>query len=345
MIAGVLGEWIDATVILVIVILNAVMGFIQEYRAEKSLRTLRKLATPTSRVIRGGTVQSVASRDIVPGNLVVLEAGDRIPADGRIVQSFLLRTQEAAMTGESMPVEKITGTILQDEVSIDDRKNCALMGTVAVYGKGQMIVTETGLTTELGRIAEMLQTAETEPTPLQKSLEKLGHRLVGIFLAIVSLVFLLGVIRGKSLVEMLLTSLSLAVVAIPEGLPAVVTVALTIGVQKMAKRHALIRRLASVETLGCASVICTDKTGTLTQNEMTVRHVWMNDQLIDIEGVGYVPQGKFMIQGKEISPGGIPELERVLQIGVLCNSADLVKTEEHGRSLAIPRREPCLRRP
>lgn len=322
LISGILREWIDASAILIIIILNAVLGFVQEYHAEKSLSALRKLSSPSSKVIRDGKIQTISASLIVPGDLILLEAGDRVPADGRVVSSAQLSAQEAALTGESVPVGKVT-KMLEGELSLGDRKNMVFMGTVITSGKGHMVVADVGLATELGKIANLLSQGTEEKTPLQVRLEQLGHRLVMICFGIVGLVFLMGLFRGKPIIEMILTSLSLAVAAIPEGLPAVVTVALALGVRKMAKRNALIRRLPSVETLGCASVICTDKTGTLTQNEMTVTRLWLPSGEIHVTGVGYAPAGEFRRKGEKLHPKNDSALMLALEIGVLCNSAEL----------------------
>lgn len=323
LIAGVLEEWIDALTITIIVILNALLGFFQEYKAERSLVALRKMINPTSKVIRDGELRTLPSKDIVPGDLVLIEAGDRIPADGRFIQLFELSTQEAALTGESMPIHKTAASLEISDLSIGDKRNMGFLGTAAVNGKGYMVVTETGLQTELGKISSLLQQGSEEQTPLQKRLQELGMHLVWICLGIVTLVFALGFIKQIPLVENLLISISLAVAAIPEGLPAIVTIALSIGVHKMAKCNALVRRLPSVETLGCTTVICTDKTGTLTQNEMTVRSIWMNNTFVDVTGIGYHPQGNFEIDHAVINPKDIPELLMALKIGVFCNSAEL----------------------
>lgn len=331
-IAGLLGEWIDASAISVIVILNGILGFFQEFRAEQSLAALRKMAHPSSRVIRGGRLQTIPSKEIVPGDLILIEAGDRVPADGRIVRSIELSTQEAALTGESMPVQKTAKSLEGADLSLGDRRNMGFLGTVAVSGKGYMIVTETGLKTELGKIASLLQEGKEEQTPLQIQLEALGHRLVWICLGIVALVFTLGVLRGQPLIDNLLISVSLAVAAIPEGLPAIVTIALSVGVHKMAKRHALVRHLPSVETLGCTTVICTDKTGTLTQNEMVVRSIWVNGAFIDVTGVGYNPEGNFEKNHTPLNPHDIPELLTALKIAALCNGAEL--HQNHGDAKA-----------
>ncbi|MFA5075479.1 MAG: cation-translocating P-type ATPase [Candidatus Babeliales bacterium] len=337
-ISGFLGEWVDALAIGIIVILNAIIGFFQEYRAEKSLEALKKLTKPISKVIRDGVLQSIASDLIVPGDIVMLEAGDIVPADGRIIHAIQLAMQEACLTGESVPVVKNSDVLSKKELPIGDRKNMAFMGTVVVLGKGTIIVTQTATKTELGKIASML-TEKEEPTPLQIQLERVGRQLVTICLGIVVIVFLLGILRGHGYISMILTSLSLAVAAIPEGLPAVVTVALAIGVHRMAKKNAIIRRLMSVETLGSTSVICTDKTGTLTKNEMTVRKIWVNSKIFDITGTGYEPVGQFLINNQIIKPddyGDYQELLFALKIGALCNNANLIKKKSQWQIVGDP---------
>ncbi|MBS0606384.1 MAG: cation-translocating P-type ATPase [Verrucomicrobia bacterium] len=327
-IAGVLGEWVDAIAILVIVILNAILGFVQEINAERSLAALKKLATPTCKIIRDGVLQTIFSREIVPGDLILLEAGDLVPADGRVTQSVQLSTQEASLTGESLPTHKMIDPLANVELPIGDRKNMVFMGSIVLSGKGHMIATATGLNTELGKIASLLSEHKEEQTPLQIRLEQLGRRLVFLCLGIVAVVFVLGLLRGNSFIDVLLTATSLAVAAVPEGLPAIVTISLAIGIRKMAKRRALIRRLPSVETLGCASVICTDKTGTLTKNEMSVRKVWVNKEWIEVSGTGYAPEGNYELKSQIILPKDVPELRRLLEIGLLCNSANLVHSEQ-----------------
>ena len=327
-IAGILGEWVDAIAILIIVILNAIIGFVQEINAERSLTALKKLATPTCKVIRDGVLQTVLSKEIIPGDLILLEAGDLVPADGRVIQSVQLSTQEASLTGESLPIHKMIDPLENSELPIGDRKNMAFMGTVVLSGKGHMLVTTTGLNTELGKIASLLSEHKEEQTPLQIRLAGLGRRLVFLCLFIVAIVFILGILQGNSFLNTLLIATSLAVAAVPEGLLAIVTVALAIGVRKMAKRKALIRHLPSVETLGCASVICTDKTGTLTKNEMSVRKIWVNQEQIDVSGVGYNPVGDFTLKSQSISLTAFPELKRLLETGILCNSANLTQAEQ-----------------
>ncbi|MBI5345601.1 MAG: cation-translocating P-type ATPase [Chlamydiae bacterium] len=327
-IAGILGELIDASAIFIIVILNAIIGFVQEINAKRSLAALKKLATPTCKVIREGILQTLLSKEIVPGDLILLEAGDLVPSDGRVIQSTQLFTQEASLTGESLSIYKTTGQLANETLPIGDRKNMVFMGTVVQSGKGRMLVTATGLNTELGKIASMLSKSKEEQTPLQIRLQQLGRRLVFLCLGIILIVFILGILRGNSILNVFLTATSLAVAAIPEGLPAIVTIALAIGMKKMAKRKALIRSLPSVETLGCASVICSDKTGTLTKNEMTVKKIWVNKEQIDVSGVGYTPVGNFTLQSQEISLAEFPELRILLEIGTLCNSANLTHTDQ-----------------
>jgi Ca2+-transporting ATPase len=328
-VSGFLGEWVDALAIIAIVILNAVMGFVQEYRAEKSLAALKKLSSPSSKVIRDGDYRVVPSSDIVPGDLVELEAGDNVPADGRVVwhtSNFLV--QEASLTGESTPVLKTAVPLDEREVPLADRANTVYMGTSVASGKARALVTGTGMATELGKIAEMIQGIAHETTPLQKKLEQFGRWIVYLCFILVGLVFLMEWLRGGKIVDVFLTAVSLAVAAIPEGLPAVVTIALALGVQRMVRRHALIRKLPSVETLGCATVICSDKTGTLTRNEMTVQAAYADARLFRVTGIGYTPEGGFMdADASAVDPSAFRGLRQMLQVGVLCNSAVLVRKD------------------
>ena len=306
-IAGAMGEWVDTLAILAIVLLNGLLGFFQEERAGQALAALRKLSAPLAKVLRDGVLQAVPASELVPGDRVELEAGDHIPADVRLLRAFGFRVQEAALTGESAPVGKDPASVLDEDTPLGDRRNMAYMGTVAAAGKAGAVVVATGMDTELGRIAGMLQRAAPEPTPLQRRLAELGKVLLVVCLAVVAVIFLLQLLRGDDLLEAFLLSVSLAVAAVPEGLPAVVTLALALGLQRMVRRNALIRKLPSVETLGSVTVICSDKTGTLTRNEMTVREVVAGGQRYRVTGAGYVPRGQFLKSRAEAgdSPLGI----------------------------------------
>ncbi|NUO07354.1 MAG: cation-translocating P-type ATPase [Candidatus Brocadia sp.] len=335
-VSGFLGEWVDALAIIAIVIINAMIGFIQEYRAEKSLAALQKLSAPFSKVMRNGEMHSIPSRDIVPGDIVLLEAGDYVPADGRLCTSFNLRTQEASLTGESTPVGKSTELLQNASLPIGDRENMVFMGTSVTSGKATGVIVTTGMRTELGKIAGLIQEAGKEETPLQRKLEVFGKKLVYLCLGIVAIVFLLAMWRKDPLLEAFLISVSLAVAAIPEGLPAIVTIALALGVQRMVKRHVLIRKLPSVETLGCATVICSDKTGTLTQNEMTVRKIFTNGKTFDISGTGYTPEGNFTFDNTPLPESDQRVVKFVLGIGTLCNSASLKKDDTMWKVIGDP---------
>jgi len=326
--SGLLEEWVDAIAIASIIFLNAVLGFFQEFNAQRSIASLKKLSVPSCRVIREGVLQTISTKNLVPGDLVDLEDGDIIPADGRVIYAAQLSTQEAALTGESLSVHKITSALPKEDLPIGDRKNMGFMGTNILKGKGRLFVTATGLSTEIGKIASLLTKHKEEPTPLQIRLKKLGHHLVFFCLGIVLLVFLIGLIKGINFIDMLLIATSLAVAAVPEGLPAIVTIALAMGIRKMVKRKALVRRLPSVETLGCTTVICTDKTGTLTRNEMCVRKIWVDDKWIEVSGTGYIPEGQLEVDSSPIALDASPDLKRLLEIGVLCNSSNLNETDQ-----------------
>ena len=328
-IAGFLGEWIDAIAIIAIVIINGILGFVQEFRSIRSMEALIKLTHPTSKVIRDGTLMSLPSEEIVPGDLILLEAGDKVPADGRIVKNSLLNMQEAALTGESATVAKNIDPIEDPELLLGDRANMVFQGTTVASGKGYFIVTETGQKTELGKIAKLLESIDDKETPLQRRLSELGKRLVYLCLLIVGLIFVIGELRGYDPFDMLMTALSLAVAAIPEGLPAVVTIALAIGMQKMVRRNALVRKLSAVETLGCTTVICSDKTGTLTENKMRVHSVWANQEVITMTGDAYEPKGQFELEGKAVDVSSHSELIKLLEIVSLCNNANLNKVDGH----------------
>jgi Ca2+-transporting ATPase len=328
LVSGFLKEWVDALAILTIVLLNAVLGLVQEYRAEKSLAALKKLSAPSYKVIRDGAVRVVPSRELVPGDLIEVEAGDYIPADSRVRwHTSNFGVQEASLTGESTPVGK-TDLVLEDkDVPLAERVNILYMGTSVVSGKARAFVVETGMQTELGRIAGLIQGIKKETTPLQRKLEEFGKWIIYLCFVLVAVVFGLEIIRGGKVLDMFLTSVSLAVAAIPEGLPAVVTIALALGVQRMVRRHVLIRKLPSVETLGCATVICSDKTGTLTRNEMTVRAVWTSRDAFEVTGAGYDPIGAFRRGADSVDPRRYPDLLMAMTAGVLCNNAHLTLVE------------------
>ncbi len=349
-VSGMLQEWVDAGAILAIVVLNALLGFVQEFRAERSLAALKRLSITLARVVRDGTVRTVPSRELVPGDLVVVDAGDHVPADARLIQAAVLRTQEAALTGESTPVEKHARVLDgQGEVSLGDRTNMLFLGTDVTSGRARALVVATGRQTELGRIATLMQETGPEPTPLQRRLDRLGHVLVYLTFGIVGIVFALGLLRGEALVQMFLTAVSLAVAAIPEGLPAIVTITLALGVTRMVTRHALIRRLPAVETLGSTTVICTDKTGTLTKNEMTVTTLYAGGHWLSVTGEGYTPAGTIqetqpvaegrtgrateIVGGTEALASGVVSL---LRAAVLCNGAELVGQPDGWRMVGDP---------
>ena len=321
LISGFLGEYADAITILAIVIINAILGFIQEFRAEQSMQALKKLSAPTAHVIRNATLQQIPARELVPGDILALEAGDKLASDGRLVESQNLEVEEAALTGESLPVRKVADKNFSEDVSLGDRKNMVYAGTSVTRGRALAVVCATGMSTEVGHIAGMLQSTEHEPTPLEKRLEHLGRWLVLGCMAICIIVVLTGVAKGEPLFLMCMSGISLAVAAIPEGLPAIVTVALAIGVQRMIKRNAIIRKLPAVETLGCTTVICSDKTGTLTQNEMTVRKLFTNGRAYDITGAGYDIKGEFIYDNQITDPLSDNCLYRCLTAGALCNNS------------------------
>ena len=342
-ISGLLEDWLDAAAILAIVLFNGVLGFIQEFRAERSLAALRKMSMATARVIRDSVLRSIPARELVSGDLILLEAGDRIPADARLIYTANFQTQEASLTGESTPLEKGVDALGPIDVPLAERTNMVFMGTVAVSGKARALVVATALYTELGRIAAMIQKAteaEQTETPLQRRLEQFGYTLLWLALGVVTVVFILGYLRGEPAVLMLLTAVSLAVAAVPEGLPAVVTITLALGVTRMVKRHALIRKLPAVETLGSATVICSDKTGTLTKNEMTVTRLFAGNRFFEVTGEGYEPVGEIRETGREAAypdPSPLPPgLRELLTAAVLCNGATLRQEEGTWRILGDP---------
>src|SRR5690606_25490303 len=294
------------------------------------LAALKRLAAPTARVLRDGLERVVPAAELVPGDVVLLADGDRVPADGRLIAAHALAVDESLLTGESAPVMKDARAVLPADTALADRNNMVVMGTAVARGHGVCVVTGTGMQTQIGQIAGMIQEAEPQATPLQQRLEQLGKVLVLASLAVVAIVFAAGVLRGFPVYRMFLTAVSLAVAAIPEGLPAVVTIALAVGVQRMLRRRAIIRRLPAVETLGCATVICSDKPGTLTRNEMTVTRLWLGGREIEVTGTGYVPKGEFLSEGERIDPSRDADLRLALRIAATCNHARLQRTPDGG---------------
>ncbi len=344
LVSAFLGEWVDASAILAIVVLNTVLGIVQERRAEEALAALKRLAAPEAHVLRDGRRQTLPARNLVPGDIVFLEAGNYVPADVRLLEAVNLRIEEASLTGESLPVQKNAASVLDQDVPLGDRRNTAFMGTLVSYGRGRGAVTSTGMYTQLGLIAAMLQNVEAEETPLQRRLDQLGRTLSIGALILVAVVFLVALINYtdiaglftrplsylkenvREITDVFIIAVSLAIAAVPEGLPAVVTISLALGMREMIHRHALIRRLASVETLGSATVICSDKTGTLTQNEMTVTRLWADGTSMGVTGTGYVPLGEFKVKGETVEVGDYPAILTTLWLGVLNNDAELEVT-------------------
>ncbi len=351
---GSYAEFVDAIAILAIVILNAVLGLVQEGKAEEALAALKKMAAPNAQVMRDGRQVTIPAPELVPGDIVILETGNHVPADVRLIETVNLKIEEASLTGESVAVEKNADAMVAENAGLGDRVNCGFMGTTITYGRGRAVVVATGMGTQIGKIAEMIQSVEEEPTPLQRKLDQLGRTLGIASLVICGIVGVVGIVRAPSfqvltqqglvpyltnggretLLEMFMVAVSLAIAAVPEGLPAVVTICLALGMQEMVRRHALIRRMAAVETLGSATAICSDKTGTLTQNEMMVVRLATPDIGLQITGRGYSPEGEFRrLNGHDdryqevIDPKGVPPLELLLRAGLLCNDAKLEPDE------------------
>lgn len=323
LISGLLGEYIDAVAIIAIVMINGMLGFFQERKAERSLHALKELSAPQVNVLRDGEWMKIPSKEVVVGDILKFSSGDRIGADVRIIESHSLEVEESALTGESLPVSKTTGALRLTNIGIGDMENMAFMSTLVTRGSGVGVVIATGMRTAMGQIADLLQNADAMTTPLQRRLEQLGKILISVALVLTILVVVVGVIQGHDLYTMFLAGVSLAVAAIPEGLPAIVTVALSLGVQRMIKQKAIVRKLPAVETLGCASVICSDKTGTMTQNEMTVTHLWSGGKEWLVDGVGYEPQGYFYYNEHKIEPKKDKALQQMLIFGMLCNHAEI----------------------
>ena len=324
-----LGHGLEAIAIAVIVIFAVLLGFIQEYRAERAIEALRQMAAPTATVLREGQENEVPARELVPGDVILLAAGDKVPGDLRLLEAINLKIEEAALTGESVAVEKHIESLADLDLPVGDRKNMAYAGTAATYGRGRGVVVATGRGTEFGKIAQMIETIETGKTPLQENLDRVGHSLARATFVVVAIIVGLGLLRGQPFIEMLVFGIALAVAVVPEALPAVVTISLAIGVRRMVKRHALMRRLPAVETLGSTSVICSDKTGTLTKDEMTARRILCAGQLFSISGAGYEPHGEFSLNGSVVHPS--EPANRLLRAAVLAADAHIVYNESELR--------------
>ena len=333
-ISVIIGEVVEGLIILSIVIMAAVLGFIQNFRAEKALQALKKMVAPLARVIRDGKEQEILTQELVPGDIILVNAGARLSADCRLLEAMSLKVDEAVLTGESVPVEKTAEAISQD-VPLSERHNILYTGTSVVYGRGKAIVVATGMQTEFGKIAASLEEIKEEKTPLQISVDNLGKSLGILTLSICLLVGVLGILRGYPILKMFIWAVALAVAAVPEALPAVITICLALGTRRMVKRNALVRRLSSVETLGSTSIICSDKTGTLTKGEMSVRKIFLNNTEIEVTGVGYEPRGEFIFQNSNLSSGG-QDLDLLLKIGALCNDSQLTNEDGKWRILGDP---------
>jgi P-type Ca2+ transporter type 2C len=324
-ISAALGHGLEAIAIAVIVLFAVLLGFIQEYRAERAIEALREMAAPTATALRNGQELEIPARELVPGDVILLRAGDKVPADARLIEAINLQIEEAALTGESLPVEKHTAPIPGFDLAVGDRRDMVYSGTIATYGRGKGLVVATGMQTEFGRITGLLQSVENVRTPLQENLDRVGKTLAKAALVVVLAIVILGILRGQPIFEMFIFGIALAVAVVPEALPAVVTISLALGIQRMVKRNALVRRLPTVETLGSTSVICSDKTGTLTKDEMTVRKLYLTGQIFDVTGSGYTPEGDFLLDG--VSQRDYPPLLELLRGAALVTDAHLVQEE------------------
>ena len=316
-----LGEALEAIAIVAVIVLNALIGFMTEWKAERALTALRRQTSAVAQVLRDGEEHQVPATGLVVGDVVALVAGAKVPADGRIIESVRLHVEEAPLTGESQPVAKTVEPLAGEETAVADRRNMAFMGTTVTDGRGRLIVTATGMRTEVGKIGKLIEEAGDHDTPLERKLAQLGRALVGVVLGLALVIVFAGWLRGHRLLYMLEVGISLAIAAVPEGLLAVATMTLALGMQRMARMGVLVRRLPAVETLGATTVICTDKTGTLTRNEMTVRALQLGDRRVELTGSGYVAIGEFRIDGERVDPGRDHHIALALRIGVLCSDA------------------------
>ncbi len=322
-----IGEIPDGIAIFTIVLFAVILGFTQEYKAEKDIEALQKMAAPATLVIREGEEKEIPASHLIPGDIVILQVGDKVPADARIIEAANLKTNEGSLTGESTPIEKKTSS-LEEDTDIGDRINMVFMGTAVVNGRGKAVVTTTGMETEFGKIGAMLQSVEARQTPLQVTLDKVGKKIAFGATLVALILIATGLIRGYGIVDMFLWGVSVIVAIVPEALPAVVTISLAVGVSRMIEKNALIRKLHAVETLGCTDYICSDKTGTLTENQMTIRRIYLDGKFIDVKGGGYNPEGEFILDDKSIDPVNNLSLEKLVEIGSLCNDSALIHDEE-----------------
>ena len=325
-VTALLQEWVDAGVIYGVVLVNALIGFVQEAKAVKAIEALAKTMTTEATVIRSGEKQRISSAEVLPGDIVLLQSGDKVPADMRLFQTRDLQVDESALTGESVPVDK-KPDILDHDTGLADRRNMAYASSLVTYGQGVGIVVAIGDITEVGRISQLISSTEALETPLTRKIARFSHMLLYAILALAAITFVVGLIRGQSVFDMFMAAVALAVGAIPEGLPAAMTITLAIGVARMARRRAIIRKLPAVETLGSTTIICSDKTGTLTENQMTVQEILAGGELFEVSGTGYTPQGRIFKQGVTVDASESPALTECLKAGLLCNDSLLLEKE------------------
>ncbi len=325
----------DALVILAVVLINSIIGFIQESKAEQAMEALKKLAVPQAKILRDGEILQSPASDIVPGDVIVLEAGDKIPADARLIKAASMSVDESILTGESVPVEKFTA-VIEGRATIADMENMVHLGCAVVNGSGLAVVTATGMNTEIGKITSQVQETKPPPTPLQQNVSKLGRYIAFLVLGVVSVLIVIGIIKGYGIEDLFTLAIAASVSAIPEGLPVMVTVVLALGMRRMAKKNALIRKLMAVETMGAVTVICSDKTGTLTKSEMTLRRIYIPGRTIDITGAGYHPKGEFLEKEQAIEPLKDDNISLALKISTLCNDSSLRMDEDNHRLIGDP---------
>ena len=329
----VLGEKIEAIAIFVIILLNAIMGFIQEYKAEKAVEALKKISAPEARVLRDGKEKKILAREVVIGDIIILEAGDIVAADSRIIEASSLKIDESALTGESVASEK-TNKIFRTGVSIADQENMVFMSTIVTYGKGKCVVTGTNMETELGKIAHSIQETKEVKTPLQKKFEQLAKQIGLIVVVLIAVVLISGMLQKTvSFSGMVLFALALTVSTIPNSLPIIVTVSLSMGTKRLAKKNMLIKKLPAAESLGAATIICSDKTGTITKNQMTITDIFTDNKIIKVKGTGYKPEGDFYFDHQKINP---KQIDLLLRVGYLCNNSKLVKENNEFKIIGDP---------